>query len=130
MSNNIKINLNPENYKFETPFDHIHDVNEFVLAARAAWKEEYGRPPQPPPMDEEEAKEVMEDALMDYLFGCLIGWIVMEEQVPKDSKERMTQIIESMIKALRGIQSSLPEDQETLKTALLGALRRQYIIRK
>ena len=123
-------NMNPEKYQFETPFDHIHDVNEFVLAARAAWMEENEIPAQPPPIDEEEAKEVAEDALMDYLLACLIGWIVMQEQVPIDSKERMTQIIESMIKALRGIQSSLPEDQETLKTALLHALRRQYIIRK
>jgi len=56
---------------------------------------------------------------MDYLSACLIGWIVMHEQVPIDSKERMTQIIESMIKALRGIQSSLPEDQEELKRGLL-----------
>jgi hypothetical protein len=123
-------NMNPEKAQFETPFDYIHDVNEFVLAARAAWMEENEIPAERAPIDEEEAKEAEEDAAMDYLSACLIGWIVMHEQVPIDSKERMTQIIESMINVLRKIQSVLPEDQEELKSGLLQMLRGQYIIRK
>src|SRR5215467_2284645 len=124
-------NMNPEKYQFETPFDHIHGVNEFVLAARAAWMGENEIPAERAPIiDEEEAREAEEEAAMDYLAACLIGWIVMHEQVPIDSKERMTQIIESMINLLRKIQSFLPEDQEELKSGLLQMLRGQYIIRK
>jgi hypothetical protein len=67
---------------------------------------------------------------MDYLYGCVAGWIALREQVPIDSRERITQIFESVISALRKIQSSMPEDQGELKRELLHLLRRQYIMRK
>jgi hypothetical protein len=56
---------------------------------------------------------------MNYLSGCVAGWIILYEQLPIDSKERMTQIIESVIDALRKLQSSMPEDQSELKRELL-----------
>jgi|SRR5215510_8030015 len=74
----------PRGYQFETPFDHIKDVNEFVLAARAYWAERNEAPAGEELLDD--------DAAMDYLSGCVAGWIVLREQVPIDSKERVTQI--------------------------------------
>jgi hypothetical protein len=112
----------PREYQFETPFDHIHDVNEFVLAGRAYWAERNKVPAGQELLDD--------DAAMDYLLGCVAGWIVLREQVPIDSKERVTQIFESVIDALRKIQSSMPEDQAELRRELLHLLRRQYIVRK
>src|SRR5215510_3043507 len=106
---------------FVTPFDHITDVNELVLAARADWAAKNDMPAAP--MDEETA----EDAAMDFLLACLTGWIILREPVPIDSKERLTQIIESVIDGLRRIQSALPDDQETLKKELRHMLRRQLI---
>jgi hypothetical protein len=113
---------NPRGAQFETPFDHIKDVNEFVLAARAYWAERNKNPDWLELADE--------DAAMDYLLGCVAGWIVLREQLPIDSKERVTQIFESVINALRKIQSSMPEDQAELRRDLLHLLRRQYIVRK
>jgi len=115
---------NPRGAQFETPFDHIKDVNEFVLAARASLAEKNAMPAAP--MDEDTA----EDAAMDYLLACIVGWIILREQVPIDSKERMTQIFESVINTLRKIQSYMPEDQGELKRDLLHMLRRQFIVRK
>ena len=115
---------NPGGAQFETPFDHIQDVNEFVLAARASLAEKNAMPAAP--MDEDTA----DDAAMDFLLVVLAAWIILREAVPVDSKERLTQIIESVITALRRIQSTLPDDQAELKRELLHLLRRQFIIRK
>jgi hypothetical protein len=76
------------------------------------------------------ANPLDEDAAMDFLFSCVAGWIIMREPVPIDRKERMTQIFESMINALRKIQSSMPEDEANLKRELLRLFRRQFIVRK
>jgi hypothetical protein len=113
---------NPRGAQFETPFDHIKDVNEFVLAARASWAEKNEVPAGQELLDD--------DAAMDYLLACVAGWIILREQVPIDSKERMTQIFESVINTLRKIQSFMPEDQAELRRDLLHLFRRQYIIRK
>jgi|SRR5215813_4001474 len=110
---------NPGKAQFETPFDHITDVNELVLAARADWAEKNAMPSAP--MDEETA----EDALMDILAACLTSWIIIHGQVPVDSKERLTEIIESMIDALRKMQALLPDDPETFKQELRLMLRRR-----
>jgi hypothetical protein len=112
----------PKGPQFETPFDHIKDVNEFVLAARAAWAEKNKVPAGQELLDD--------DAAMDYLLVCVANWIILREQVPIDSKERMSQIFESVINTLRKLQSFMPEDQEELRRDLLHLLRRQYIIRK
>ena len=114
---------NPRGAKFETPFDHIQDVNELVLAARADWAE---KNEVPAPMDEATA----EDAAMDLIIAILAGWIILREPVPVDSKERLTQIIESIIEGLRRIQSALPDDRETFKKELRHMLRRQLVSRK
>ena len=108
---------------FVTPFDHITDVNELVLAARADWAAKNDMPAEP--MDEETA----EDALMDLLYLCLGHWIIVHAQVPVDSKERVTEVIESMIAALRKLQATLPDDPETVKEDLRRLLRRQLISR-
>ena len=113
---------NPKGPQFETPFDHIKDVNEFILAARAAWAEKNKVTPGQELLDD--------DAAMDYLSVCVANWIILREQVPIDSKERMSQIFESVINTLRKLQSFLPEDQEELRRDLLHLFRRQYIIRK
>lgn len=115
---------NPQQAGFETPFDHIQDVNELVLAARAAWAEKNAMPAAP--MDE----DAEEDAALDFLLALLAGWIILREPVPVDSKERLTQIIDSMIDGLRRIQSALPDDRETLKKELRHMLRRQLVSRK
>src|SRR5262245_6457816 len=107
----------PGGAQFVTPFDHIQDVNDFVLAARAHWAERNKNPAWLEPADE--------DTAMDYLAGCVAGWIILREQVPIDSKERMTQIFESVIDVLRKLQSSMPEDQAELKREILHLLRRQ-----
>jgi len=112
----------PGGCQFETPFDHIQDVNEYVLAARTYYAERNKNPAWLEPADE--------DTAMDYLAGCVAGWIILREQLPIDSRERMTQIIESVIDALRKLQSSMPEDQAELKRELLHLLRRQFIVRK
>ena len=114
---------NPRQGQFETPFDHIHDVNELVLAARADWIAKSANPAVP--MNEETA----EDAAMDFVFSLLTGWIIMRAQPPIDSKERMTQIIDEVVGALRRIQSALPEDQAELRRDLLHMLRRQLVRR-
>jgi len=114
----------PEGFQFETPFDHIQDVNEFVLAARAYWAEKNAMSPEL--MDD----DTEDDAAMDFILALLASWIILREPVPVDSKERLTQIIESVITALRRIQSALPDDQAELKRELLHLLRRQFIVRK
>jgi hypothetical protein len=116
--------INPRQGQFKTPFDHITDVNEFVLAARAAWAEQNAMPATP--MDEETA----EDAAMDFLCAVLVRWIILREPVPVDSRERLTQVIDSMIAALRRLQAALPEDEAELKRELLHLLRRQFAIQK
>jgi len=113
---------NPQQAQFETPFDQIDDVNELILAARAAWPEMDLTPAAP--MDKD-AVEVADDAMMDILSSVLTAWIIMREPVPVDSKERLTQVIDSMIDLLRRIQSILPDDPETLKKDLCHMLRRQ-----
>jgi len=109
---------------FKTPFDHITDVNEFVLAARAAWIEQDAMPATP--LDE----EASEDAAMDVLCAFLVGWIILREPLPVDSRERLAQVIDSIIAALRRLQALLPEDEGELKRALLSLLRRQFAIPK
>jgi hypothetical protein len=115
---------NPQQAGFETPFDHIEDVNELVLAARAAWAEQNEMPATP--MDEESA----EDTALDFVFALLAGWIILREPVPVDSKERLTQIIDSVIAGLRRIQSAMPDDREAFKKELRHMLRRQLVSRK
>src|SRR5262245_37891913 len=96
---------------FEIPFDHIHDVNEFILAAHAFREESV-------PLD----KDVAMDAAMDFALSFIANWIIMCEQPPVDSKERVTQVIESIIDTLRRIQSLWPDDQEEHKKELLHLL--------
>ena len=116
--------VNPRQGQIETPFDHIEDVNELILAARAALNITPAVP-----MDEE-AQDAEEDAAMDLLGAALSRWIILLEPVPVDSKERLTQITESMIDCLRRIQSLLPDHPETLKKDLRHMLRRQLAGRK
>jgi hypothetical protein len=114
----------PRGCQFETPFDHIQDVNELVLAARAYWAEKNEMSPEL--MDDDTA----DDTAMDFLLALLAGWIILREPVPVDSKERLTQIIEAVITALLRIQSALPDDQAELKKELRHMLRRQLVSRK
>src|SRR5262245_49901134 len=96
---------------FEIPFDHIHDVNEFILAAHAVCKKSVH-------LD----KDVAIDVAIDFTLSVISNWIIMCEQPPVDSKERVTQVIESIIDTLRRIQSLWPDDQEEHKKELLHLL--------
>ena len=109
--------INHKKVGFETPFDHIHDVIELILAARSFMAE---RDQISYPLDEDTAM----DAAMDFAASLIAHWILIYEQPPIDSKERLTQIIESMIDGLRRIQSLLPDDQEEHKKELLHLITR------
>ena len=78
------------------------------------------------PLDE----EASEDAAMDVLCAFLVGWIILREPLPVDSRERLAQVIDSIIAALRRLQALLPEDEAELKRELLHLLRRQFAIPK
>lgn len=112
--------INDQNLRgFETPFDHIQDVNELVLAARAHWAAKNEMSP------ELRNDKWLDDTTMDFAAALLAAWIILHEPVPVESKERLTQIIERVITCLRKIQSSSPDDPETFKKELRHMLRRQ-----
>ena len=102
MSNN-----NPEKIEWETRFRNAQDVNELIRIARSAWAETKQAPAELIPLDE--------DAAMDLVSGYVSNWILMCERLPVDSKERVTQAVESLIDALRRLQSAFPDDPEELK---------------
>src|SRR5262249_58178267 len=87
---------------FVTPFDHITDVNELVLAARADWAAKNAMPSAP--MDEETA----EDALMDILAACLTSWIIIMGKFPVHRRERLTENFNSLFNPLLKIQPPFP----------------------
>ena len=99
---------------FETPFDHIQDVNELVLAARARLGEE----------DERSPEELNYD-VMDFSSALIANWIILYEPLPVDTKERFGQIIERLIIGLRKLLSTAPDDPETFKKELRHLLRCQ-----
>jgi hypothetical protein len=106
-------------YQFETPFDHIQDINELVLAARA----------QLAGKDERSPDELSYD-VMDFASALIANWIILREPVPVDTKERFGQIIERVIICLQKLLSYAPDDPETFKKELRHLLRCQLISRE
>src|SRR5262245_39002394 len=102
---------------FKTPFDHIHDVNEYISAARSFLEEK-----------NQISIPVDEDAAMDIASSFIVEWILLVGQPPVDSKERVTQIIESICDTLHRLGSLLPDDPEEVKKELLRLLRGQVSI--